>query len=147
MAKKISIPKFLKRVLKIHLWIIMIAVLLLIVISSLILVPSIQNYITTKATKVISEKTKMPIDIGSIHIAFPKTIKIENISISDSLTTPIFICNQIKINVELIPLILHKVKLDKLFIEGANINLFKTKSDSLFNFSPLIFFFRSEKPV
>jgi translocation and assembly module TamB len=138
MVKLIPIPKKLRRILKIHVWIILSIIILFITISFLILIPSIQNFITTKATKVISERTKMPIDIGSIHITFPKTIKIENISIIDSTNNPLFICDQIKINVELFPLIMHKVKLDKLHINGANITFYKNQADSLFNFSPLL---------
>ncbi|MCK5369931.1 MAG: hypothetical protein KAQ62_15330, partial [Cyclobacteriaceae bacterium] len=136
-----------KRIFRILAWIFASVIALLIVISLLLLIPSIQKFVTTKATKVISEMANMKVEIGSIHIAFPKGIKIGDIFIEDPDADTLFFCNQIKIDTDLIPLIRQKINIDYLLIDGMKVNIYKKVSDSSFNFSPLIEVFTNTEKV
>ncbi len=106
--------------------------------SLLLLVPSIQNFISDKATQIISEKANMKVEIGSINIGFPKNIKIENIFIADHGSDTLLFCHKLFVNTDLIPILYKRINIDHLLIEGLKANVYKSKSDSLFNFSPLI---------
>lgn len=134
----VSIPQNLRRILRVLLWIVVSLVSLVIIISLLLFIPSVQKSITTKATNVISKKAGMNVEVGSIHIAFPKAIKIGGIFIEDQEFDTLLYCNQIKIDADFIPLITRKINVDFLLIEGLKANVYKNKSDSLFNISPLL---------
>lgn len=138
MFRKISIAPILKRITRILAWIFALFITILILISLLLLIPSVQNFVINKATSIISEKTNMKVEIGSIHIAFPKAINIGGIFIEDHEFDTLFYCDKIVINTDLIPLIRQKVNIDYLLIDGLKANIYKKHSDSSFNFSPLI---------
>ncbi|MCK5590313.1 MAG: hypothetical protein KAI72_00005, partial [Candidatus Pacebacteria bacterium] len=89
----------------------------------------------------------MKVEIGSIHIAFPKAIRIGDIFIEDTESDTLLYCNQIKFNTDFIPLIRQKVNIDYLLIDGIKTNIYKKKSDSSFNFSPLIEVFANTEKV
>ncbi len=138
MIRKVSIATILKRIMKILAWIIASFFTILILASLLLLIPSVQNFVINKATGIISEKTNMKVDIGSIHIAFPKAINIGGIFIEDHESDTLFYCDKIVINTDLIPLIRQIINIDYLLIDGLKANIYKKHSDSSFNFSPLI---------
>lgn len=138
MIRKVSIATILKRITKILAWIFASFFTILILISLLLLIPSVQNFVINKATSIISEKTNMKVEIGSIHIAFPKAINIGGIFIEDHEFDTLLYCDKIVINTDLIPLIRQKVNIDYLLIDGLKANIYKKHSDSSFNFSPLI---------
>ena len=143
---KISIPKFLKWPIRIALWIIGGFIILFISLSLLLLIPSVQKFVVDKATNFLTTKTKMKADVGSVHIGFPKTIKIGDIYIEDLGKDTLFYCQQISINADLIPLLNQKINIDYLLIEDLKGNVLKNSHDSSFNFSPLIEAFSSNKP-
>lgn len=131
-------PSYLKYILRILVWGFASFVALLIAISLLLLIPPVQKFVTTRATKIISENANMKVEIGSIHIAFPKAINIGDIFIGDPVADTLLYCRKIKINAGLIPLIRQKINVDHLLIDGLKVNIYKNQSDSSFNFSPLI---------
>jgi len=147
MIRRISMPAYFKGILRILAWIFASFIALLIIISLLLLIPPVQKFVTTRATNMISEKANMKVDIGSIHIAFPKAINIGDIFIEDPVADTLFYCRKIKIDAALIPLITQKINVDHLLIDGLNANIYKKQSDSSFNFSPLIDVFTNTKKV
>ncbi len=126
-------------------WTFLSIIILLISLSLLLLIPSIQKFIAGKATKMVSEKAGMHIEIGAINIVFPKSIKIENIFIADQETDTLLFCSKIIVDTDLIPILHQKINIDYLLIEGLKTSIYKQKSDSLFNFSPLIDVFGKKK--
>jgi len=138
MFHNISIPPFLKRIIKILAWIFVSFFTLIIFISLLLLIPSVQSFVTKKVTKIISEKANMKVEIGSIHIAFPKAIKVAGIFIEDNDADTLLYCNKIVIDTDLIPIIRKKINIDYLLIDGLKVNIYKNSSDSSLNISPLL---------
>ncbi len=142
MKNKVSIPKFLKRIFKILAWTFGSIIGIFISLSALLLIPSVQNFITKKAANYLSEETNMKVDIGSIHIAFPKAIRVEKIFIEDLNYDTLLYCKEIKIDTDLIPLVRQKINVNYLLIEGLRADINKSKADSTFNFSPLLSVFK-----
>ena len=138
MIGKISIPGFLKWPIRIVLWIIGGFIILFISTSLFLLIPSVQKFVVDKATNFLTTKTNMKADVGSVHIGFPKTIKIGDIYIEDLEKDTLFYCQQISINADLIPLLNQKINIDYLLIEDLKGNVLKNSHDSSFNFSPLL---------
>ena len=142
MKNKVSIPKYMKLIFKILVWTFGTLIGIFITLSALLLIPSVQTFITKKATNYISEETNMKVDIGSIHIAFPKTIRIGDIFMEDLNNDTLFYCRDLKIEADLIPLVRQKVNVSYLSIEGLKADISKSKTDSAFNFSPLLNVFK-----
>ncbi|MCK5137163.1 MAG: translocation/assembly module TamB domain-containing protein [Bacteroidales bacterium] len=89
----------------------------------------------------------MKVEIGSIHIAFPKAIKIRDVFIEDPVADTLLYCHQIKIDADLIPLIRQRVNIDHLLIDGLKAKIYKKQSDGSFNFSPFIDVFTNTEKV
>lgn len=142
-AKK-SIIKLLKRILRIALWIIGGFIIVSIGLSLLLLIPPIQKYAVGEVTDFISAKTNMKTNVGGVHIGFPKTINLNDIYIEDLDKDTLFYCRKISINTDLIPLILKKLNVDDLRIDGLKGKVKRNSIDSTFNFSPLLQAFASE---
>ena len=147
MIGKISRSKLIRRFLRIIIWIFSGFIILSISLSLLLLIPSVQKIVVDKATNFLTTKTNMKVDVGSVHIGFPKTIKIGGVYIEDLEEDTLLYCQQISINADLIPLIHQKINIDNLQIKGLKGKVKRSASDSSFNFSPLIDAFSSKSPI
>jgi len=136
----ISIPKFLKRLIRLLVWIFGSFITLVIILSLLLLIPTVQTFVTKKAAIILSEKTNMEIQVGSVHIGLPKTVKLGSVFIKDPGPNEdtLFHCSSIKIDADILPLFWHKIYINKLVIDGILLNAYNSKSDSLFNFQPIV---------
>ena len=83
MILKVLYSKITRRIFRITALSISGILLLLFLISALLLIPSIQTRLTNKAAQILSEKTGIKIEVGGVYIAFPKTIRMENLYAED----------------------------------------------------------------
>jgi translocation and assembly module TamB len=79
----ISGKSVIRTTIKAIIWVVLIFVLLFLIVALLIRVPSIQTKIVHFATSFISNKTDTRVEIGSVSIAFPKSVVIEGIYLED----------------------------------------------------------------
>lgn len=127
-----------KKTLKAILWMVASVVLLFVIIAALIQIPAIQNKIIRFATTFISDKTHTRVEIKNISISFPKSVNIEGLFLEDTQKDTLLYAGKAKINIALYDLLSSKVAVNSFALENANINLYSTDADSLFNFNFLI---------
>ena len=115
-----------------------ILVLIFVIIAALIQIPAIQNKIVHFATTFVSNKTHTRVEIKNIGISFPKSVVIEGLFLEDIQKDTLLFAGKAKINIALYDLISSKITISSFALENANINLYSTDTDSLFNYNFLI---------
>ena len=133
-----NIQSLLKKVLKVILWIAVSLLLLLIIIISLIQLPSIQNKIIHSATSIVSNKTHTRVEIKNLRISFPKSVVIEGLYLEDLSKDTLLSAGKVKINIALLNLLKHHININSFTLEKVTISLSTTKTDSLFNYNFLL---------
>ncbi len=119
-------------------WIAVCILLLLIIIISLIQLPSIQNKIIHSATSLVSNKTHTRAEIKKLSISFPKSVVIEGLYIEDLSKDTLLSAGKVKINIALLNLLKHHININSFTLEKVTISLSTTKTDSLFNYNFLL---------
>ena len=127
-----------KKTLKAILWVAVFLVLLFVIIAALIQIPTIQNKIVHFATTFVSNKTHTSVEIKNISISFPKSVDIEGLFLEDTHKDTLLFVGKAKINIALYDLISNNITISSFALENANINLYSTNTDSLFNYSFLL---------
>ena len=131
----IKVKTIIKKILKAIFWVAAILVLIFIIIAAIIQIPEIQNKIVHFASSQISNKTHTRVEIKNINISFPKTVVIEGLFLEDIQKDTLFYAGMAKINITLYDLIFSNIAINSFALENANINLYHTDTDSLFNFN------------
>lgn len=138
MNKILPGKRILKKTLKIFFGIIGGLIFLFIILSLSLLIPSVQTFVVGKATDILSKRAQSRVEVGGVHIAFPKTVRISGIFAEDSYDDTLVYCKLIDIDVALMPLIRKKVQIDHLKIAGLKANVIRTAGDSAFNYSKIL---------
>jgi len=133
-----KVRSILKNTLVAILWVAAILLLLFLLIAVLIQIPSIQNKLVHFATSYVSNKTHTRVGINNISISFPKSVVIEGIFLEDIQKDTLLFAGKAKINIALFGLISSKIEISSFELENANINLYSTNADSLFNYNFLL---------
>src|SRR5437763_443347 len=125
--------KLVTKSLKIIAWII--GSLLFLVIAAIFLVrlPSVQTYITEKATQYISSRTHTRVEVQSVFISFPKSIVIQGVFLEDLSHDTLISIGKVKADISLLGLFSHKIKASDLFIKDLTAHIDRGK-DSVYNF-------------
>jgi hypothetical protein len=135
MGKTVS---YLKKTLKIILWVIIGYVLLLIVIALLIQIPAVQNKIVQKARTLVSNKTHTKVVIEKIRIAFPKSVVLKGLYLEDLKKDTLLYAGNIKVNIAFKALFHNKIQINSFSLEDVSLNLNRMVNDSLFNYNFLL---------
>ncbi|MGM0408430.1 MAG: hypothetical protein ACQERU_10630, partial [Bacteroidota bacterium] len=133
-----KVVSFLKKTLKVFLWVILCYVLLLIVIAILIQIPAVQTKITNYATSLISNKTHTKVNIKKVNISFPKSIVIQGIFLEDEKKDTLLSAGYVKINLALKDMLNHEVHIRSFALEETKLNVSRIKTDSSFNYNFLL---------
>ena len=136
--------KWLKRVAKILLWIVGSIIFLLLAVVFLLRLESVQNFIISKATKFVSDKTHTTVKIGHIRISYPAEIILEKVFLDDTNRDTLLYAGSIGINAYLPGLLSNKLNISSINIENLKANIARDK-DSIFNFNFFIEAFSGKK--
>ena len=129
---------YIRKSLKVVLWVILSFVLVFIIIALLIQIPAIQNKIVHYATSFISNKTHTKVEIGSVSIAFPKSVVLEGLYLEDLNQDTLIYAGKAKVNIALYDLLESKIAISSFDLEDATVKLHSTKTDPLFNYNFLL---------
>lgn len=114
-------------------------ILLLLVTAVLLLrLPSVQQYVTDKATAFISGKTHSVVRIGKLYVGFPKDIVIRELYAEDQSRDTLIYLKELNVNVALLQLLKSRLSVNALEIDGLTANIHRTLPDSSFNFDFII---------
>jgi hypothetical protein len=143
--KFISQSKGLKRLARMFLWLFGGLILLLLSLSLMLLIPSVQKFAVNQATNWLTAKTHMHAEVGSVRISFPKTIQIGDIYLEDQQEDTLLFCEMFSLNADILPLIVQKINIDELLLKGLKSRIYKNPGVNSYNFSPLLEAFTAEE--
>ena len=94
---------------------------LFVILSVLLYLPPIQNFVVTKVTEGVSESTGMDIQIRRVSLSFPINLVVHETTVVNQQDTVLDV-NRLKVKIQLWPLIHQKVEVDGLELLDAKVN-------------------------
>jgi len=137
------LKKYLKKGLRIVLWIILsiIGIVLLLIIA--LQVPFVQDYTKDKAVAYLQDKIKTKVVVNKIKIGFPKDIVLEGIYFEDQKKDTLLAGAKIAANINLYDILFNnKVEINTVELQGIVAHIDRDKSNK-FNFDYIIEAFKS----
>ena len=101
--------------------VLLIPISLFIILSVLLYLPPIQNFVVGKVTQGASESTGMDIQISRVSLSFPINLVVHETSVVNKQDTVLDV-DRLKVKIQLWPLIHKKVEVDGLELLGARVN-------------------------
>lgn len=101
---------------------ILIPIILLILLSISLYIPSLQSFAIKKATEYASKSTGMNISIGKIRLSFPLNLIIEDALVISLPTDTLLTASRIRVNVRVMPLLRQRVEVDAVEIQQVFVN-------------------------
>lgn len=108
-------------------------------------VPSVQNFLVSKATTYVSKKTHTRVELKYIDLAFPKSILLQGVFIEDANHDTLVSIRELEVNINMLALLSKTVSVETLRLDNFYIQLKKNNRDSTFNYQFLIDAFTSDK--
>lgn len=96
-------------------------VILFVLLSILIYLPPVQNFLVSQVTRYASETTGMQIHIGRLSLSFPLDLVVSETKVIDKQDT-ILTVDKLTAKVQMWPLLRKEVELDGLELKGATVN-------------------------
>ncbi len=143
MTKKLH--PYVRKGLKILLWIIGGIFTLLILLAVLIQLPPIQNFVKDKAVTFLQDKIKTPVRLDHISISFPKEVVIEGLYLEDQSKDTLISAGKIAVDISIFKLISSEIEISSFELKDAVAKISKNK-DSIFNFDYIVDAFASDEP-
>jgi len=131
------LKKFLRKSLKILLWILGGIITLLLVLLLLIQIPSVQNFIKNKAVSFIEDKIETPVRIDNLEIGFPKKIILSGFYFEDQNQDTLAAGERLAVNIDFYKLLSNTIEISSIELEGATVNISRNQ-DSIFNFDYIV---------
>ena len=136
---------FLKKTLRILLWFVGSIIALLLLITILIQIPSIQNYAKDKAVSYLHKKIKTKVSLDYISIKFPKDVVLEGFYFEDQKKDTLLAGKRLEVDVDLFKLISSELEINSVSLENTTANIYRNKQ-GVFNFDYIIKAFDSNEP-
>ncbi len=136
---------YLRKGLKVLLWIVGSIIFLFLLIVILIQVPAVQDFARGKAVAYIEDKIKTDVEIGKIEIGLPKKIVLSNVYFESQQNDTLFAGKRLAVDISLFKLLKNTVEINSIDLDGIVANISRNK-DSVFNFDYIIDAFASAEP-
>jgi hypothetical protein len=136
---------FLKKTLRILLWCVVSIVAILLLLTILIQVPSIQNYVKDKAISYLHKKIKTKVSLDRIAINFPKEIVLEGFYFEDQKKDTLLSGKRLGLDIDLFKLLNNEVEINAITLENTTVNISRN-SAGVFNFDYIAAAFASKDP-
>ncbi len=136
--------RYVRKFLKIILWLVGIIVLLVGLTFLLIQVPFIQNLAKNKAVAYLQDKIKTPVSINHFSLDFPKSISLEGVYFEDQKGDTLLAGDTIRIDISLWKLLSREVKINEIDLRGITAYVDRALPDSAYNFDYILKAFVSQ---
>jgi hypothetical protein len=130
------------RLLRILLRISAVLAALLIVLVLVLNIPAVQTFIAGKFIKNLREETGAAVSLGSLKIAIPNTVNIEDLFLSDKNADTLLYLHSLSVDVSLFRLLRNEVAVKSIELENVSAKIGRKTTDSTFNFQFLIDLFK-----
>ena len=119
-------------------------ILLLVAVTLLIRLPSVQNKIVDRLETYLQNTLQTEVTIQRAYIGFPKSIEVEGLYLPDQQGDTLAFIEAVSIDTDLWGLLDNKVALNSIEVDGLVSRITKAANDSTFNFSFVIDAFASD---
>lgn len=140
-----KLKKYLRKGLKIFLWIVGSIIGLFLLIVLLIQIPYIQNIVKDKAVSYLEKKIGTDVSIGRIEIGLPKKVILEGVYFESQQGDTLLAGEKLAVDISLLKLLRNELEINSINLQGIVANVRRNK-DSVFNFDYIIDAFASDKP-
>lgn len=106
-------------------------------------VPSVQNFLVSKATTYISDKTHTRVELAYIDLEFPKSILLQGIFLEDQKHDTLIAVKELELDINMLELFTSTVSIESTELDGFSVYLKRNDRDSTFNFQFLLDAFTS----
>ncbi|HSP40650.1 MAG TPA: AsmA family protein, partial [Gillisia sp.] len=137
--------KFLRKSLKILLWILGGIIILLLLLLLLIQIPSFQNFLKDEAVSFLEDKIETPVRIDNLEIGFPKKIILTGFYFEDQNQDTLAAGERLAVNIDFYKLLSNTIEISSIELEGATVKISRNR-DSVFNFDYIVEAFATEQP-
>jgi hypothetical protein len=137
--------KYLRKGLKIFLWLIASIILLAVVLALSLNIPAVQNFVKDRAITYLKNKTKTEVRLESIKIAFPKDVVLNKFYIEDRKGDTLLYAEKLQVDISLFKLLKNTVEINNIELTNIRANVNRINPDTSFNFSFLVDAFMSEQ--
>lgn len=137
--------KYIRKSLKILLWIIASVVLLVVLVALSLNIPFVQNFVKDEVIGYLKKKTKTEVRLESIKIALPKDIVLNKFYIEDQKKDTLLYAEKLSADINLFKLLDNKVEVNNITLKKIRANVVRIHPDTSFNFSFLAEAFMSEQ--
>ncbi|MHA3789110.1 translocation/assembly module TamB domain-containing protein [Flavobacterium hauense] len=141
----VKLKKYLRKGLKIILWIVGSIIGLFLLIVLLLQVPYFQNIVKDKAVSYLEKKIGTDVSIGKIEIGLPKKVILEGVYFESQQGDTLLAGDKLAVDISLFKLLDNEVEINSINLEDIVANVRRNK-DSVFNFDYIIKAFASDKP-
>ncbi|WP_405410723.1 translocation/assembly module TamB domain-containing protein [Maribacter sp. Asnod1-A12] len=133
--KNQKIKKYLIRFGKVILGVLLLFFILVLVIRT----PWTQNFIVSKVTNYISEKTNTKVEVGKLYLTFSGDIQVENIFLEDKKGDTLFYSKSLQADIPIYPIVFkNSLAIDGVISNGVVANISREDNPDEFNFTFLI---------
>ncbi|HTE31012.1 MAG TPA: hypothetical protein VK666_11610, partial [Chryseolinea sp.] len=138
MFRKWPLKKFLVLIAKVTGYVIVSVIAILVLIASIIQIPSVQNRITQEAVAFLQKKIGTKVSLGHFSLSFPKKLVLEEIYLEDKKSDTLLYAGKLSIDTDLWALVHHKIKLNDIALEDSHASISRSGKDGTFNFDYII---------
>jgi translocation and assembly module TamB len=136
-SRKINWKKVGIRTAKITGWIFLSVLLLLIAVTLIIQIPSVQNKITREIISSVTKKTGTPVRLERLYISFPKKIVVKGLYVEDQAKDTLLYVGSLGVNTNLLGLFKNRIDLSAIKSEDLTVKL-NRQEDSVFSFDYIL---------
>lgn len=139
------LKNYLRKPLKIILWIITSMILLLVLLALSLNIPAVQNFVKDQAISYLKNKSKTEVSLARIHIAFPKDVVLEKFYLEDLKGDTLLFAQKLQLDISLFKLLKNTVEINNIELTKVRAHIKRVNPDTNFNFSFLVDAFMSEE--
>lgn len=140
-----KLKKYLRKTLKIFLWIILSIIGLVLLILLLLQIPYFQNIAKDKAVTYLENKIGTDVNVERLTIDFPKTVVLQGVYFEGQDGDTLIAGEKLAVDISMLKLLDNQIELNSIELTGIYANVTRNK-DSVFNFDYIIDAFASDKP-
>lgn len=135
---------YLRRLLKVILWIVAGIVLLLVLVVILIQLPAVQNFAKNRVVAYLEHKLKTKVQVGRLNINFPKRIVLEHVYLEDQHHDTLLAGDSIRVDIALLKLLKKQVEVNHVELINIKANVHRLRPDTVFNYAYIVNAFAGE---
>lgn len=130
--------RILKKTARVAAWIMGVVLVLVLAAVLALQLPSVQLYLTGKATSYLEGKLKTRVSLGGINVAFPKSVVLEDIYLEDRQKDTLLYGGRLAVDIGMWALLDNEIAVGGIEVNNLTGHVRRTLPDSSFNFDYII---------